>query len=459
MNQLLICNAIVVSSDQVQEADVLINEGKITKIAKAIDADAETVIDANGLLLFPGGIDAHTHMDLPVSGTTSSDDFESGTRAALFGGTTTIIDFANQTKGESPLSAVKKWHSKADGKCYTDYAFHIAITDLTSNIEEDIDQLINVEGITSFKTFQAYPTMQLAIDHIDRLMKIVAPKGGMITNHAEIGNTINELTDKFTKQNKLSHKKHPKIHPPEAEIEAVQELINLAIKNKCPSYVVHTTTGKACEIVTRARKQYPHLFLETCPQYLILNESVYSEEFETAAKYIMSPPVRTKKDITALWKHIKNGEIDVIATDHCPFTLDQKSVGKDDVTKIPNGAPGVENRFELFYHHAVNLNQIELTSFVNMISTKPAKLFGLYPKKGDIIVGADADLVLFDPDSCKTISSNNHHMRVDYNIFEGQEIRGSVQKVISKGVIAIDGKNCFVDKGCGEYLKRRSPNL
>ncbi len=455
MKTLLIKNGTVVTASDIQSADVYIEGEKVHTIGKNLSLKADETIDAKGCYLFPGGIDAHTHMELPFMGTYSSDDFESGTLAALHGGTTTIIDFAIQTQGKSLGSALDQWNEKAGGKAVGDYAFHVAVTDFNENTKKEIRGLIEEKGITSFKTFMAYKGALMVDDRqIIALMNEVKKYGGMVTTHAENG----DLADVLVQENRAKGNTAPKYHalsrPPIVEAEATGRIMDLAFEGGHPLYIVHMTCEAALNRVRTAMMRNQKVHVETCVQYLLLDDSVYLEENFGGAKYVMSPPIRKKSDQEALWAAIRQNLVEVVATDHCPFCMDQKRMGIDDFSKIPNGGPAVENRMELLYSEGVLKGKIDLNKYVDVTSTAPAKIFGLFPKKGTIAVGADADIVIFDPNEEHTLSAKTHHMNCDYSMYEGWKLKGKCRTTILRGTVAIDRGAAKIGKGFGKYIPR-----
>ncbi|MDZ4660449.1 MAG: dihydropyrimidinase [Pseudomonadota bacterium] len=458
MNSLLIKNGTVVTASDIQDADVYIEGEKVHTVGTDLQDKATRVIDAKGCFLFPGGIDAHTHMELPFMGTHASDDFFTGTLAGLHGGTTTIIDFAIQTQGDSLQSALNTWHEKAKGKAVGDYAFHVAVTDFNENTKKEIKSLVENQGVTSFKTFMAYKGALMLDDRqIIELMREVKKYGGMVTTHAENGDLVDVLVTENRNKGNLSPEFHPLSRPPIVEAEATGRIIDIAFEGSHPLYIVHMTCEEALNRVREATKRNQKVFVETCVQYLLLDDSVYAEADFGGAKYVMSPPLRKKKDQAALWKGITQNLIEVVATDHCPFCWDQKKMGLKDFSKIPNGAPGIENRMELMFSEGVLKNRLDIHKFVEVTSTKPAKIFGLFPKKGTIAVGADADIVIFDPDKKHTMSAKTHHMNCDYSAYEGWQVTGKCRTTILRGTVAIDEGKAFIGKGFGKYLPRKKP--
>jgi dihydropyrimidinase len=450
----LIKNGRIVTAVDDYHADILIEDGQVSLIGKTLEMEADKVIDASGKLVIPGGIDPHTHMELPFGGTSSSDDFFTGTRAAAFGGTTTIIDFAVQNKGESMLLGADKWHKKAEGKAIIDYGFHLITTDFEDKNKSEMFKLID-EGITSFKLFMAYPGVFLSDDAtIYRAMSAAGERGGLVCMHAENGIVINEIIKKFKEEGRLAPKYHALTRPTIAEAEGVHRAIALAEMAETPVYIVHLSCTDALNQVRQARDRGIPAFAETCPQYLFLSIDDYGDGWD-GAKYVMTPPLREKHNHADLWKGLKMDDLQCIATDHCPFCMkDQKELGKDDFSLIPNGAPGVEYRMELIYNGGVVENKISLNRFVELTSTAAAKMFGMFPKKGTIAVGSDADIVIFDTEKEHTFTLENQHMNVDYCTYEGKKIKGKVETVLSRGRVVIENGECLVEKGSGEFVKR-----
>jgi dihydropyrimidinase len=455
MSSLLIRNGTVVTATDQYTADVLIKDETVHAIGKELDVSADRTIDAQGCYLFPGGIDAHTHMELPFMGTHASDNFESGTLAGLHGGTTSIIDFAIQTRGESLESAIVEWHEKADGHAVGDYAFHCAVTDFNENTAKEVPRVINEHGINSFKTFMAYKGALMVDDRqIFELMKELVIHGGIITSHCENGDMIDHQVKTFLAEGKTEPKYHALSRPAICEAEASGRVIDLAWLAGCPNYIVHLTCEEALERVRTATMRNQRVFVETCIQYLLLDESLYFQDGFEAAKVVMSPPLRKKKDQQALWSGINQNLIHHVATDHCPFCMDQKKMGIDNFSKIPNGAPGIEHRMELLYSEGVEAGRISLNKFVDLSSTAVAKIFGLFPRKGTIAVGSDADIIIFDPAQKHTISAKTHHMNCDYSAYEGWEVQGKTRTTILRGTVAIDNGEAFIGEGHGQYLSR-----
>jgi dihydropyrimidinase len=450
----LIKNGRVITAVDDYNADIFIDGETVTTIGKTLDMEADVLIDASGKLVIPGGIDPHTHMELPFGGTYASDDFFTGTRAAAFGGTTTIIDFAVQTKGESMTSGVDAWHKKAEGKTCIDYGFHLITTEFEDGDEKEMYKLID-EGISSFKLFMAYPGVFLADDAtIFRAMSAAGQRGGLICMHAENGIVINEIIKRFLADGRTAPKYHALTRPTIAEAEGVHRAIAIAEMAESPVYIVHLSCTDALNQVRQARDRGIPAFAETCPQYLFHSIDDYGDGWD-GAKYVMTPPLREKHNQAELWKGLKMDDLQVISTDHCPFCMkEQKELGKDDFSKIPNGAPGVENRMNLIYNGGVVENRISLNRFVELTSTAAAKMFGLFPKKGTIAVGSDADIVIFDPEKEHTFGVENEHMNVDYSSYEGWKMKGKVETVLSRGRVVIENGEHKGKAGDGQFLKR-----
>ncbi len=454
----LIQNGTVVSAESTFSADILVEGQKIKEVRTGIPVNAaDRVLDATGLLLLPGGIDVHTHLDMPFGGTTSSDDFETGTRAAAFGGTTTIVDFAIQARGTKMRDALDTWWKKGEGKACIDYGLHMIVTDLGEAGLEDMDDMVN-EGVASFKLFMAYPNVLMVDDAtIFKALSRTAKNGALICMHAENGGVIDVIVQRALAEGKTAPIYHALTRPVTAEAEAVNRSIAMAEMAGVPVYIVHLSSEAALNKVREARDRGLPAFAETCPQYLLLSmEELERPNFE-GAKYVFTPPLREKKNLPKLWDGLKHDHLQVVSTDHCPFCFeDQKVLGKDDFTKIPNGGPGIENRLQLIHHHGVNAGKLTLNRFVELVSTTPARIFGMYPRKGVLAAGSDADIVFWDPQAEYTISAKTHHMRVDYSMFEGYQVRGNVRTVMSRGEVVVD-KGEFLGKvGRGQYLKRQA---
>jgi len=454
----LIQNGTVVNADGSVKADLLIDGATIKEIRAGIPANAaETVVDATDLLLLPGGIDAHTHLDMPFGGTHSSDDFESGTRAAAIGGTTTIVDFAIQAHGTKMRTALDTWWKKAEGKACIDYGLHMIVTDLPDAGLEDMDDMVR-EGVASFKLFMAYPNVLMVDDAtIFKALRQTANNGALVCMHAENGSVIDVIVEQALAQGKTAPIHHMLTRPTKAEAEAVHRAIVMAEMAGVPIYIVHLSSEDALNQVREARDRGLPAFAETCPQYLLLSiEDMAGKDWE-AAKYVFTPPLREKKNQPKLWEGLRNDNLQVVSTDHCPFCFaDQKALGKDDFTKIPNGGPGIENRLQLLHHYGVGQGKFSINRFVELVSTAPARIFGMYPHKGVLAAGSDADIVLWDPNRDYTISAQTHNMNVDYSMFEGFRVRGNARDVYSRGELIVSGGKFIGRPGRGQYLRRQA---
>lgn len=451
----LIKNGRIITAVDDYHADLLIEDGTISMIARKLDIEADKVIDAANHYVIPGGIDPHTHMELPFGGTSASDDFRTGTIAAAYGGTTTIIDFAVQNHGQALNEALDNWFAKAEGKTAIDYAFHMICTDLPDSRLPEMKSLIN-QGVTSFKLFMAYPGVFLVDDGtIFKAMTTASEAGGLICMHAENGVLIDVLVKQALAAGRTAPKYHALTRPTKAEAEGTGRAIALAEMANSPVYIVHLSCHDALRKVVEARDAGIPAYAETCPQYLFLDDSYYDQENFEGAKYVMTPPLRGKENQEKLWRGLQYNDLQVIATDHCPFCFkEQKELGRDDFSKIPNGGPGVEHRVSLIYNGGVRTGKISLNRFVELISTSPAKIFGLFPRKGTIAVGSDADIVIFDPNEEMVISAANHHMNVDYSCYEGFKIQGVTKTVLSRGKVVIENGLYVGTPGEGQFIKR-----
>src|SRR5579872_1521925 len=451
----LIKHGTIVTATDLYTGDILVVDEKISVIGTSLDMHADTVIDATGKYVLPGGIDVHTHMDMPFGGSTSADDFETGTRAAAFGGTTTIVDFAIQYRGQTLHHAWEEWTKKAEGKAVIDYGFHMIVTDLNDGTESEMDALVR-EGVTSFKLFMAYPGVFMLDDaSIFKALLRTGKNGGTICMHAENGGVIDVLVKKALAEGKTAPKYHALTRPARAEAEATHRAIALAEIAGVPIYIVHLSAAEALEMVTEARDRGLPAHAETCPQYLFLSYDNYEEPAFEGAKYVMSPPLRDKAKQDQLWRGLAFNDLQVISTDHCPFCMkEQKELGRNDFSKIPNGAPGVETRMSLVYDGGVRPGRISLNRFVELTSTSPAKIFGLFPRKGTIAPGSDADIVIFDPNRTITLGAKTLHMKVDYNPYEGRQVTGATDTVLSRGRLVIENGAFVGHKGGGSFLKR-----
>ena len=454
----LIKNGRVVTATDDYHADIFIQDSTVTLIGRDLVIDASHTIDAAGKLVIPGGVDPHTHLELPFGGTTTSDTFETGTRAAAYGGTTCIIDFAVQPKGSSTLEALDTWHAKAAGKTAIDYAFHMIITDMPEHRMPEMRRLSD-EGITSYKLFMAYPGAMLSDDGtIFRTMRKAGEDGTLVCMHAENGIVIDELIKIALAEGHIEPKQHALTRPTRLEAEGTHRALAIAEVARSPVYIVHLSAYDSLKELRDAQARGVMAHAETCPQYLLLDVDAYDEPGFDGAKYVLTPPLREKWNQDELWTGLRTGDLNVISTDHCPFCLkEQKEIGKNDFSKIPNGGPGIENRMSLIYHYGVNQRRISLNRFVELTSTGPAKIFGLFPRKGTIAVGSDADIVIFDPEHEETISYYNaktHHMNIDYNAFEGMKVKGFTETVLSRGKIVLDKGEYIGRPGDGMFVKR-----
>jgi dihydropyrimidinase len=452
----IIRNGSIVTATDTYQADVAIANAKVTAIGRDLPTqNSSKVLDAAGKLVLPGGIDVHTHLDMPFGGTTSADDFETGTRAAAFGGTTTLIDFAIQYKGQPLRQAFDTWMSKAANKAVCDYAFHCIITDVSGGQLAQMNDLVH-EGVTSFKLFMAYPGVFMLDDgSIFKALQSTSKNGGLVCMHAENGSAIDVIVQQALAEGKKAPKYHALTRPTTAEAEATARAIALAEMAGAPIYIVHLSCNDALEKVREARDRGLPVYAETCPQYLYLSIENFDAPGFEGAKYVFTPPLREKWHQEKLWNGLKCDHLQVVSTDHCPFCFkEQKELGRDDFTKIPNGGPGVEHRMSLIYSGGVAGGRFTVNRFVELVATTPAKLFGLYPRKGTIAVGSDADLVIFDPHRKHTISAKTHHMRVDYSMFEGIQVTGVPDVVLSRGNVVVEGDKFLGRAGQGEFLRR-----
>lgn len=456
MAGLIVRNGTVITAEREELADVLCQDGVIRAVGHRLNAPSGvTTIDASGQLVLPGAIDAHTHMEMPFMGTVSADDFESGTAAGLAGGTTTIIDFVIPGRGRSLLEARDLWRENARKAC-ADYGFHMAVTWWGEQVQREIEQVFRQDGITSFKSFLAYRgSLGIADDELLAVFATVGALGGLPMVHCEHGDIVALLQKKLIAEGKTDPKYHAVSRPSYVEGEATGRAIALAHAVGQPLYVVHLTCSEALEAVARARRGGQRVFAETCPQYLVLDDSVYDQpDFEGAA-YVMSPPIRPVGHQQPLWGALASGLIQTVATDHCPFRqADQKVMGRGDFTRIPNGAAGVEDRLALLYTCGVATGRITRRRMVEVSSSEPARIFGLYPRKGTIAPGTDADLVVFDPTARARISAATHHQKVDRNIYEGFELTGRVTHTIARGRVQFADGDLRAERGAGRYLRR-----
>ena len=452
----LIKNGTIVNADQSFQADVLCADGKIQEIGSNISAPSGAeIIDAAGQYVMPGGIDPHTHMQLPFMGTVASEDFYTGTAAGLAGGTTMIIDFVIPAPQQNIMEAYQQWREWSQ-KAVADYSFHVAITWWDETVHADMKTLVEKYGVNSFKHFMAYKGAIMATDEtlvnsFNRALEL----GAMVTVHAENGEMVSQLQEKIFNMGITGPEGHPLSRPPEVEGEAANRAISIANVYGVPLYVVHVSTKQSLEAITRARNAGQKVFGEVLAGHLLVDESVYlDKDFESAAAHVMSPPFRAKEHQDALWKGVLSGNLQTTATDHCCFCADQKAAGKDDFRITPNGTAGIENRMEVLWHHGVNTGLLNMNEFVKLTSTNAAQIFNIYPRKGTISVGADADIVVWDPEATKTISAKTHHQNIDFNIFEGMKVKGCASHTISAAKVVYANGELKVERGAGRYIER-----
>jgi dihydropyrimidinase len=457
---ILIKNSRIITAEQDYFGDVFIETDKISLIGTNLKMEADSVIDAKGKYVIPGGIDVHTHLDMPFGGTTSSDDFFTGTLAAAFGGTTSIIDFAIQAKGTRMRDGLDIWMKKAEGKAVIDYGFHMIITDLPEAHLEDMSEMVQ-EGVTSFKLFMAYPNVLMVDDStIFNALKHTAKTGALVCMHAENGTVIDQIVKQTVAEGKTAPIYHALTRPTTTEGEAVNRAVALAELAGAPIYIVHLSCSDALEKIEEARAKGLPAFAETCVQYLFLSLDDMGKPGFEDAKLVFSPPLREKWNQEKLWAGLKKNSLQIVSTDHCPFRFkDQKHLGVESFTKIPNGGPGIENRMQLMFDGGVNEKRISLNRWVEITSTAPAKMFGMYPRKGTIAAGSDADILIWDPNKELTISAKTHHMAVDYSMFEGKKVKGNVDTVISHGEVIVQGEKFLGKAGRGNFIKRGTYGL
>ncbi|CAL9374355.1 dihydropyrimidinase [Streptomyces sp. enrichment culture] len=459
MSRTVIRGGLVITASDEIHADVLIEDGRIAALAASGTPAAEAftadrTLDATGKYVLPGGVDAHTHMELPFGGTFASDTFETGTRAAAWGGTTTVVDFAVQSVGRSLREGLDAWHAKAEGNCAVDYGFHMIVSDVTDETLKEMDLLVG-EGVTSFKQFMAYPGVFYSDDgQILRAMQRSADNGGLIMMHAENGIAIDVLVEQALARGETDPRYHGEVRKALLEAEATHRAIRLAQVAGAPLYVVHVSAAEAVAELTRARDEGLNVFGETCPQYLFLSTDNLAEPDFEGAKYVCSTPLRPREHQAALWRGLRGNDLQVVSTDHCPFCfVGQKELGRGDFSKIPNGLPGVEHRMDLL-HQAVVDGHISRRRWIEIACAAPARMFGLYPKKGTLAPGTDADVVIYDPHAEQVLSAETHHMNVDYSAYEGKRITGRVETVLSRGVPVITEREYTGRAGHGAYTPR-----
>ena len=454
---ILIKNGHIFTAVDSYVADILVDEGKVRTIGIDLVADADKTVDATGKYVIPGGIDPHTHLEFPFGGTVSSDDFRSGTIAAAFGGTTSIVDFAVQQRGHALSEALEEWHKKAEGQAAIDYGFHMIILDLPESRLPELDDLVR-QGVTSFKMFMAYLGAVMVDDTtIFRTMVRAANNGALVCLHAEHGHMIDVLVKEALAAGNTAPMFHAMTRPTTTEAEATHRAIRMAEVAGGPIYFVHLSCAEALQEVQAARARQRYVYAETCPHYLTLDNSMYNQEGFEGAKYVLTPPLRDSWHQAELWNGLRRNDLQVVSTDHCAFRFsDQKTMGINDFSKIPNGGPGIENRLSLIYTNGVATGLMDMNRLVEIFSTTAAKLFGLFPRKGTIAVGSDADIVVFDPDEETVISAQTHHVNVDYNLYEGMRVKGVPQVVIANGQVIIEGGEHVGAPGNGRFLKRSS---
>jgi dihydropyrimidinase len=456
---LIIKNGEIVTAADRYRADVYVKDGVIAAIGKDLERQGASgdVIDAGGQLVMPGFIDPHVHMELPFMGTVSADDFESGTASGVAGGTTTIVDFVIPNRGQSLLEALQSWREKAK-KAVADYTFHMAVTSWGDKTADEMRQVVEREGITSFKVFMAYKGALMVDDgELYQVMQQAAKLGAVVTVHAENGDAVWHLQKELVAKRDLGPEFHPVSRPSSVEGEATNRALMMARLHGTTAYIVHMTCREAVEALVRAKLEGQKCYGETCPQYLLLDDSVFVKPNFEGSSYVMSPPIRPAHlgHHDALWRGLGNGMLDSVGTDHCPFMMEQKRMGKDDFTKIPNGAAGVEDRLQMLYTYGVCENRFDAQRMVALGSTNPARIFGMYPRKGTIAVGADADIVVYDPTATGTRSAKSHHSRADRSIFEGFKTKGKPTTVIVNGKVRFRDGKLDVERGAGRFVARK----
>ena len=449
----------VVSGTGTKRADLLIENEKIVESGRNLKADADKVVDVTGCFLFPGFIDAHTHFDLDVCNTTTADDFYTGSRAALRGGTTTVIDFACPNKGESLHYGLDLWHKKADGRTFCDYGFHMTIDDWNESIRAELPDMF-AKGISSFKMYMTYPAMMVGDRDMYWALKELKSLGGLCGVHCENAGVIDGMIAERKNSGQFSPACHPLTRPSYLEAEAVSRLLRIAQAAEAPVVIVHLTNQEALKEVQHARDRGQKVYVETCPQYLLLDDSVYfNEDYSQAARYVCAPPIRDKSQQALLWKALRRGDIQTISTDHCSFTLEQKDAGREDFTKIPGGLPGVETRGELIYSYGVAAKRISAQRMCLALSENPARMYGLFPRKGHLRPGADADIVVYDPGASHVIRADDCVANVDYNPYEGFVTAGGIRQVWLRGNLAVENGKVLDETPQGRYMARGKCSL
>jgi dihydropyrimidinase len=446
----------VVTADEDRVADVYVEDETVSQIGEGLDVQADLVVDATGKYVLPGGVDPHTHLDMPFGGTITIDDVESGQTAAAFGGTTCHVDFIIQPKGATFAEAFDEWRAKANAKQVIDMGYHMAVTDLHEGGTLEELATLPDQGLTSYKLFMAYKGAIMVDDEtLFRVMQVAADTGALVMVHAEHGDSIDVLVKQALAEGHTEPKYHALTRPPETEGEATNRAIQLSRVAGCKLYVVHVSCREAIEPIALAREKGWDVWGETCTQYFFVDYSFLERPDFEGAKYVYTPPPRAKENQDRLWDAVASDVLSVVSTDHCAFLWDgQKTLGKDDFSKIPNGGPGLENRLQMIHEFGVRAGRISLQRMVELLSTNPAKYFGLYPRKGTIAVGSDADIVIFDPEKRVTISASTHHSKCDYNLYEGTEVTGSPELVLLRGKVLVDGDELVAEPGVGQFVKR-----
>ncbi|MEX2464524.1 MAG: dihydropyrimidinase [Gaiellaceae bacterium] len=437
-------------------ADIYVEDEAVSLIGESLDVQADRIIDASGKYVLPGGVDPHTHLDMPFGGTTTIDDFESGHTAAAFGGTTCHVDFIIQPKGATFAQALEEWHSKREGKALIDNGFHMAVTDLVEGGTLEELATLPDQGVTSYKLFMAYKGAIMVDDEtLFRVMQVAADTGALVMVHAEHGDAIDVLVKQALAEGKTEPKYHALTRPPETEGEATNRAIQLAHVAGCKLYVVHVSCQESVDPIAVAREKGWDVWGETCTQYFFVDYTFLERPNFEGAKYVYTPPPRAKENQEVLWAAVRSDVLSVISTDHCAFLWDgQKTIGKDDFSKIPNGGPGLENRLQMIHEFGVRTGRISLNRMVELLSTNPARYFGLHPRKGTIAVGSDADIVIFDPEKKVTISAATQHSKTDYNLYEGTEVTGSPEIVLLRGQVLVEGDQLVAEPGIGQFVRR-----
>jgi dihydropyrimidinase len=456
MSSVLIKGGRVITAADDYVGDVFVENERISLIGESLEVEADKVIDAAGKYVLPGGVDPHTHLDMPFGGTVTIDDVESGQTAAAFGGTTCHVDFVIQPQGQTFTAALDEWRAKANGKQVIDMGYHMAVTDLREG--GTLEELASLpdQGVTSYKLFMAYKGALMVDDEtLFRTMEVAAETRALVMVHAENGDAIDVLVKEALAEGNTEPKYHALTRPPETEGEATNRAIQLSKVAGSPLYVVHVSCQEAVEPIAIAREKGWNVWGETCTQYFFVDYTFLERPNFEGAKYVYTPPPRDKANQDVLWNAVRTDILSAISTDHCAFNWDgQKTLGKDDFSKIPNGGPGLENRLQMIHEFGVRAGRISLNRMVELLSTNPAKLFGLYPRKGTIAVGSDADIVVFDPEKKLTISAATHHSKVDYNLYEGTEVMGSPEVVLLRGNVLVEGDELVASPGIGQFVAR-----